>query len=174
MPDHGGGTEGQPEARILQSPTNIDVVARSAKTRIKPADRFQRLLAKGHVTSRQVFRLDVVDQNVDRTAGRVGHAVGDHAVVRRLEVRSAHPGPALVAEGMGKVFQPIAIGPGIVVDVGHDFSTGCGQAEIPRGGKPAVRRGHDATVKFARDLRRAVGRTVVDHNHFLVGVIQIR
>src|SRR5262245_31457655 len=43
VPDEGAGRERDPVARLLQSPADIDVIARLAKLRIEAIDRLERL-----------------------------------------------------------------------------------------------------------------------------------
>src|SRR5205085_2632983 len=92
MPDDRRGTEGNGVTRLLDSPAKIDVVAGLMIFGIEPADVFKGPAIPRHVTTRNVFRDRVREQDVARPAGR-GSDAGLHPVSgRRRNVRSADPG----------------------------------------------------------------------------------
>ena len=59
MPDYGGWIEAQRPASFLQTPTDIDIIARRTELGIKPANGLKTGLAKCHVATRDVLCLTV-------------------------------------------------------------------------------------------------------------------
>src|SRR6266704_14641 len=55
MPNEGRGAEPQSPPFLLQTPADIDVIARNVELRIEPADGFEGHFAKGHVTPGNMF-----------------------------------------------------------------------------------------------------------------------
>src|SRR6266513_1712782 len=64
MPDNRGGTKGDDEARLLQAPAKIDIVAGFMILGIETADLFEGPAIKRHVTAGNVFRFGIGQQNV--------------------------------------------------------------------------------------------------------------
>src|SRR5205823_846667 len=67
VPDHSGGAEPERPATLLQPPAHVHIVAGDAVAEIKPPDRLQRLLAEGHIAARNMLRLAVRKQDMNRT-----------------------------------------------------------------------------------------------------------
>src|SRR4029079_2965860 len=82
MPNDRAGCERNPFARLLQTPTDIDIVTPLSKLRVKTIDLLERFAAKGHVTTRDVFGLLIAFQHVCRLAGASRYTCGQSAIVR--------------------------------------------------------------------------------------------
>src|SRR5438128_6055487 len=95
MPNNGGRTESERPAFLLQTPTDIHVIAGHPELRIKAANRLQRRHPKSHIASRNMFCFTVGEQNMDRPARRVGHAISDQAITRRRNIWTANTGKGL-------------------------------------------------------------------------------
>ena len=92
MPHDRGRAEGDDVAFLLQAPAKIHVVAGLAILDVEPADAFERPAIKRHVTTGDVFRHRIGEQNVARPAGR-GRDTGLHPIFRRRRnVRPADAG----------------------------------------------------------------------------------
>src|SRR5205807_2900218 len=72
MPHHRGRTEADRPPAVPEAPAHIDVVAGHTELRIESADRFEVDPAKRHVAARNVLRLAIGDEHVNRSAGRAG------------------------------------------------------------------------------------------------------
>src|SRR5882672_6467787 len=90
MPDNRRWTEAQCPAFLLQSPTDVHVIPRHAELRVETADGLERRNSKRHVAPRDVLRLAMRQQHVDRPAGRMGNAIGYQSVAGRRNVRTTH------------------------------------------------------------------------------------
>ena len=88
MPDDRGRTEGDVVACLLHAPAKIDVVAGLAIFRIEAADAFESPAIPGHVTTGNMFRDGVGEENVARPARRGGDA-GLHPIFAPAAKRSA-------------------------------------------------------------------------------------
>src|SRR5581483_5269844 len=77
VPDQRGRAEGERPALLPQAPAGVDVVTSGAEAGVEAADRFQRPAAVGHVAAGDVLRLDVVEEDVYRSARGVGDALRD-------------------------------------------------------------------------------------------------
>src|SRR5215467_4180530 len=75
MPHHRRGRETN-HADLTQAPAGVDVVTGRAEDRIEAANLLQRLSPDREIASRNMLCNFVSQQNVDGTAGRVGHALG--------------------------------------------------------------------------------------------------
>src|SRR5207344_2367463 len=70
MPNDRSRTKTDRIAFVLQSPTEIHIIAGGAEHRIKPIDGLQRFPAKSHVAARYVLGNFIVQQHVSRRARR--------------------------------------------------------------------------------------------------------
>jgi hypothetical protein len=89
VPVHRPGVEADPAAALLQPPAQVDVVAGGAVARIEAADRGERVAAKRHVAAGNVLGFAIGHEHVDRSAGRVGDALGDRPVAGGRDVGPA-------------------------------------------------------------------------------------
>src|SRR5262249_56723233 len=80
----------------------------------------------------------------------------------------------LPLHGCDEIRQPVGVGDAVAVGVGDDLA-GCGLgADVPRNAQALVGLADDARIgKAFGDLERAVGRAVVDDDHFVVGIVEI-
>src|ERR1700757_2755774 len=83
MPDDGRRAETDLVAFVLESPTNIHVISRGAKNRIKSVNGLQSFAAKGHIASGDVFSDFIIQQHMGRRARRHRNAGSDQRIVRR-------------------------------------------------------------------------------------------
>src|SRR5690348_16826118 len=83
MPNNGSRRERNPLARLLQAPTDIDVIAGLAKLRIKTIDTFERLAPKRHVATGYVLGLLIAFENVRGLSGTGSYAGCQMAIFRR-------------------------------------------------------------------------------------------
>ncbi len=88
--------------------------------------------------------------------------------------RLGPPMPAWSVEpkACAEVAQPVAVGPGVVVDVGDDLARGRLEPGVPGAREPAVLGPDQADVELGGDRRGAVGRAVVDDDHLVVRVVE--
>ena len=182
MPHQGRRTEPQTPALFLQTPADIHVIASHVELRVETADSFKRHFAEGHVATRDMFRFPIREQHVDGAAGRMGDAIGDHAIARRRNVRAAHASVFLGAgseEEGDQIVQPMGVRIGVVVDVGDDLTGGGFQPEVAGVAQAAIRLGDDPVlavfpaghrtaepaIRSADDLEAQV----FGHDHRVVG-----
>src|SRR6516225_1794060 len=88
MPDESARRDGDPVARLLQAPADIDIVAGLAVLPIEAIDRFQRLPAKSHVAAGNMLGNLVALEDVHWLAGGCRHA-RRKPTVGRTQVGSA-------------------------------------------------------------------------------------
>jgi hypothetical protein len=88
MPYYSRGAEAECPAARLQTPADINVVARRAELRIEPADRLEAVCSKRRVATRDVLRDFICQQHVRRAARRVRDALGDRTIAGRGDVRA--------------------------------------------------------------------------------------
>ena len=86
VPDKGRRAETNLQARLLQAPAQVHVVARPVEDRIEPAHLRQRPLVERHVAAGDVLRLAVGQHDVRRAARRRHHRCGHQRVLRRQEI----------------------------------------------------------------------------------------
>src|SRR2546422_5186469 len=89
VPNHGGGTEAQRPASLLQPPAHVHVVSGDAEPWVEPADRLETRFTERHVAAGDVLRLAIGEEDVHRPARRARHALGDRAVAGRGEDRKS-------------------------------------------------------------------------------------
>src|SRR3954462_15509082 len=73
MPNNGAGRERYPFARLLQTPTDVDVVAGFSKLRVKTINLLECFAAKRHVADRDVLSLLTAFQHVRGLSGTCRH-----------------------------------------------------------------------------------------------------
>ena len=173
MPDDRGRTEGDHVAGLLQAPAKIDVVAGLVIFEIEAADVFEGPAIEGHVTAGNVLGDGVGEQHVARSARRGGDAGLDPVLRRRRNVRSADARVVAAEERADQIVEPVRDPP-------------CSRSRCRRGLRPWPRRAPVLRAwlrpwfvlvdvadvrKAGRDLGRVIGRSVVDQDHFVVGII---
>ncbi len=174
MPDDRGRTKRDDVAFLLQAPAEIDVVARLAIFDIEAADRVERPAIEGHVTTWNVLRDRVGEQHVARSAGRRRDAGLDPVFRRRRNVRPTDPGVVAAEERADEIIEPVGIGHAVGVGVGEHFALGRGRTGVARVTKPVVLLPDVADLRKARgDLRRVIGRAVVDQDRFVSRIIDL-
>ena len=115
--------------------------------------------------------LAVRDEHVDRAAGRLCDAVCEETVGRR-HVRPSDRRVGSSHESHGQVAKPIGVGARVVVEVGDDLTARMPESDVSCSREPAVLGGDDADVEVGGNLRSAVGRPVVDHEHLEVRIVE--
>src|SRR6516162_5978123 len=121
-----------------QPPAHVNVVSRRPEVWIETAQSLERSLSKSHVAARDMLRFGVCDHYMRRSPGRICNAIGHHVAGRGPNVWAARPGAFAVVKGERKVFQPMRIGPGIVVYVGNDLAGSGFQAGVASGGESGM------------------------------------
>src|SRR6187455_286396 len=106
VPDDGGRAEGDDVAFLLQAPAEIDVVARLAIIDVEAADGLEGPAIKGHVTTRDVLRHGVGEEDVAGAAWRRGHTGLNPVFGRRRNVWTAHPRVVAAHERPDKIVKP--------------------------------------------------------------------
>src|SRR3989442_9277395 len=112
MPDDRCWAKPQCPTFSLQSPANIDVIARDTELRVECADGFEAGFAKSYVAARNMFGLPIGEQHVAGTTGRAGHTLRNRPVAGRRDVRAAHCRKVRahrVQESSHKISQPVRI-----------------------------------------------------------------
>src|SRR5437762_3224372 len=109
---------------------------------------------------------------MDWAAGCIGDSVCNAAVTWRRDVRSTDTGEISGRERQCEITEPVRVGPGIIVDVGHDLTRRSGRTCVPGRAESAVLRLNEPDVIARDDGRRIVRRAVVHDYHFVVGVVQ--
>ena len=172
VPDEGPRCERNPMARLLQTPADIDVVAGLEKLRIESIDRFQRFTAECHVAARNMFGHLVALEHMHRLPGGGGDASRDSAIVRR-QIRSPDRVCPAALELRNEMREPMRIDEHVRIDVGHDRPARRLQSGVAGDAQSLIPLAERADVGKPRgDLRRVVGRTVVNEDHFVVGVLE--
>ena len=141
VPDHRGGAEADPPARVLEPPADVHVVAGHPERRVESTDRRERRAPERHVAARDVLGLGVRQQHVDRArpgrcATRVGRPAGRPSAVRFGPPTAASP---VVRNVQARCVSQSRIGIGVVVEVGHDLARRGLPADVPRGAQARVR-----------------------------------
>ena len=71
-----------------------------------------------------------------------------------------------------QIGQPLGIRIGIVIRIGHDFSSGEMQTGVTGETEPTIGGTDEPERKFLGNAFGRVCRTVIDHNDFIIGIIQ--
>src|SRR5215469_10839819 len=173
MPHHSRRAEANRPPLILQSPTQINVVARRAKTGIKAIDSEQRLFAVRHVAARNVFGDLVRKQDMERITRRRCHAFSNEAVAGWRQIGTTDANMHRAVKGHRKVSQPVAVGEGVVIEISDDVTIARGKADVARSREPLVWLVYQANRVVLRNSRGIVRRAVIDDNHFVIRVIEV-
>ena len=108
-----------------------------------------------------------------RAAGGGHHGGGHGGIVPGQEIMAAHAGPGAVQQIARQIIEPVLVRPAIGVGEGDDFARGGGDAGVARRGKAQMFLADARGVFVLRnDLRGGVGRAVVHHQDFVIGVVQ--
>jgi len=97
-------------AALEQAPTNVHVVARGAKLRVKPVRLLERPFPKSHVAAGDVLRVAVVEHHVRRAAWRNRDTAGDGIVLRRRKIVAADCARIGLEQIPDKVVEPVFVG----------------------------------------------------------------
>ena len=102
-----------------------------------------------------------------------GGDTGLHPIFRRRrDVRTAHARVIAAHERADQIVEPVRIGHAVGVGVGEHFALGRGRAGVARVAQAVVVLPDVANVrKTRRDLRRVIGRAVIDQDDFVVRII---
>src|SRR5712692_5593256 len=174
MPDHSSGVETQRPAELLQAPTHINIIASNMELRIEAADCPKARGTKSHVTARNVFRLLVGQENVDRPSRRVDNTIGDWPITRRSNVRSPHSRVGRRQKSGGQIGQPMRIRAGVIVDIGHNLTRGSSQTSVASLAQTAIFRTDDGEAMFTGNARCPISRSIVDDDDLEVRIVQLQ
>ena len=170
MPNHRARTESKLPPSLPGSPANIHVITGLAKLRIKSANGLEPALSKSHVASRNVLCFAVGKEHMSRSAGGPSNASRRLSVVSNWNVRPSHTCIVRLQECEGQIGQPIWIGPRIIIYI-CDKLPGRGlPSQVPRGAQAAVLGANQAHVVLRRNIAGAVGRAIINHDGFVVGI----
>src|SRR6185503_20158514 len=103
MPHHCRRTESKYTAVLLNSPTEIHIIASHAIRRVTATDIEQHVSSEGHVATRYVFGNAIREQNMNRSTWRVCDTVSNPTVVRWWYVWPAHSGECSSHERLSEV-----------------------------------------------------------------------
>ena len=174
VPDHRGGAEADLHTPLLQTPAGIDVVPRHTEGRVEALDGGERRAPKRHVASGDVLRFGVRHEHVDRATRGVRDRVREQGILGWRHVGPADGGEVGRDEGPREVGQPIAVGVGVVVDVGDDLPRGRAPADVAGRAQSAILLRDHAHVVPLRDRAGRVRRPVVDDDDLEVRVVDPR
>ena len=107
-----------------------------------------------------------------RTSRSIGHAVRNRAVAGRRHIGASDPRMIGALEGLDQVAQPMRIRPGVVIKIRDDVSRGLPEPGVARTAEAAIFSADDAAVVLGRDDRCRIGRAIIDHDDFIVGVFE--
>src|SRR5262249_5977419 len=113
MPHHSRRAKANRPPPILQSPTQIHVISRGAKTGVEAVDREERLFTVHHVAARNVLGNLIREQDVERITRRRGDAFGDEPVAGWRQIGTTDANVHRAVKGHRKISQPIAVGKGV-------------------------------------------------------------
>src|SRR4051812_3508064 len=91
MPNKTARRESQPIAPFLQSPAYIHIIASVAKDGIETVNLLKCPFVKGHITTRNMFRLFVRQHHVGGPSGRNQYHRSHRRVLWRKKIMSSHP-----------------------------------------------------------------------------------
>ena len=172
MPHDGARMEAERPPPLAQPPADVHVVAGGSELVVESPDLQQRRPAERHVAAGDVLGFLVGEEDVDRSAGRVGDGLGHRAVARRRDVRAPDADVAGPDEGGGEVAQPVRVGIGVVVGVGDDLARRGAEPDVPRVAQAAVLAADHPEAVLLDDVHRPVGGAVVDDDHLEVRVVE--
>ena len=89
MPNESAGAETNFVSLLLQTPTDIDVVAGFPKNGIEAADVVEGPFVKGHVAAGNMFGEAIGQHHVGGAARRSHYAGGDPGIIRRQKIVTA-------------------------------------------------------------------------------------
>src|SRR5262245_51390069 len=107
---------------LLQAPAEVDVVARGAKCGIEAAHSFKARLANRYIAAGKMLGNFICNQDVDGAAGRIIHAVGDCAAMRRRNIRAAHRSIVGLTKCCSEKMQPMWIRNSVVIEIRNYFA----------------------------------------------------
>ena len=117
-----------------------------------------------------MLRLAVGHEDVHGPTRRAGDALGDRAVPRRGDVRSAHPRVGRAHEGGREVGEPLGVGVGVVVDVGDDLPGGRFQARVAGVGETAILRPDEPAIVAPHHGGRVIRGPIVHDDDLVIRI----
>ncbi len=172
MPHDGARMEAERPPSLAQPPADVHVVAGGSELVVESPDLQQRRPSERHVAAGDVLGFLVGEEDVNRSAGRVGDGLGHRAVARRRDVRAPDADVAGPDEGGGEIPQPVRVGIGVVVGVGDDLARRGAESDVPRVAQAAVLAADHPEAVLLDDVHRPVGGAVVDDDHLEVRVVE--
>src|SRR5262249_11923688 len=109
---------------------------------------------------------------MDWSTRSVCNAVRNERVSRGRNVRAADADISPIGKSQSEPLQPVTIGISVIIDV-SDYVSSCGpQPRVAGRAQPGILRLNQAYVIPGRDLGSCVCRSVIDHNQFVIRIIQ--
>jgi hypothetical protein len=165
VPDHSRGVETHRPALFLQPPTNINVITRDTKLRVKSTDRLEDSFAERHIAAGNVLRLLVGKEDMDWAAGCIGHTISDRPVARRWDVWASHGCMRRIDEDSRNICEPVGVRIGIIVHIRHDLA-GCRfEARVASAAQPTIVSADQMDRIIGDNLRSRIGRPIIDDDY---------
>ena len=173
MPHDRGWTESNNPAGLLNSPAKIDVIPCFAVFGIKAAHAFKRPAIERHVTTGNVLGDHICKQHMARSARCPRNAGLNPIFGWRRDIRSAYSGVITAHKSANEIIEPIRINHAVRIGVGEYFTLGGGGARIAGVTQTLIALRNVAHPWELRcDVRCIVGRSVIDQNDLILGVIE--
>ena len=170
VPNDRRRTEPNLIARVHQPPANIHVISRHPKDRVESSDVFESRLAKRHIATGDVLSELIVQHHLRRPSGRSIYALGHPIVLRWNNIGATNTRDVEFHKRDSKGSEPVRVRLYVRVKISHDLSRGRLHSNIPRGADALVRRANAAEGEPAGDCLGRIPRSVVDDDHFVVGI----
>ena len=130
MPDNGGGAEGNHTAALLQAPAEVHIVTGLAVFGVEAADLIEGPAVKSHVAAGNVFRDDIGEKHVVRSARSRRHARLNPIFSRWRNVGSAHAGVVSAEKRAHEVVEPVGIRHAVAIGINNHIAAGGMRAHI--------------------------------------------
>src|SRR5207249_12175186 len=170
MPDQCCWRESYDSSSLLQSPTKINIIARDSETGVKAFYSLKGFSSKCHVATWDVLSYLVGKKNRVRSRC-VRDGLCLPSVICWRGVRASSANKFSISQRQSKESEPVFIGICIIVNKCNDFFCGRVDSVIACLAKPAIFSVDQPKRVTRRDLGSRVGRPVINHDDFQVGVV---
>jgi hypothetical protein len=174
MPHKSRRREAEGVALLLEPPADIDIIACLPKNRVEPADLFECPFIEGHVAAGNVFGYAIGEHHVRGAARRDHDRSGDPGIFRRQKIVTADAGEFAVEQAAHEIVEPVFVRAAVRVGKRNDFAPSRCNSGVACDRKAlvfVVAKVPEITEASA-DLLGAIGRTVIDQDHFVLGIVQ--
>ena len=173
MPDDRGWTESNDPASLLNSPAKINIIPCFAVFGIKAAHAFKRPAIERHVTTGNMLGNHICEQHMARSARCRCNAGLNPIFGWRRNIRSAYSSVITAYKSADEIIEPIRIDHAVRIGIGEHVplgSAGAGIAGVAQSLIVLMNVAHPWELRS--DVRCIVGRSVIDQNNLILGVIQ--